>query len=96
MKIDLATKSLDSVASLIIDNRNLNHSILIRKITIKAQINKKTNLTIQLKTKFESQNFRVDHSLDTIDVFYYDIASPFQVFSLPLCIDLELVVFNCQ
>ena len=38
MRIDLATESLDSVASLIVNNRNLNQSRLIKKIKIKAQI----------------------------------------------------------
>jgi hypothetical protein len=40
MRIDLATESLDSVASLIIGNKNLNQSRLIRKITKKHNCDK--------------------------------------------------------
>jgi hypothetical protein len=92
MRIDLATKSLDSVASLVIGNINLNQSRLIRQITKNITVIK-TNLTIQLITKFESQNLKIDHSFDTVSVFYYDIACPLQMFYLSLCIGLELTVF---
>jgi hypothetical protein len=95
MRIDLATESLDFLASLIINNRNLNQSRLIYKNNNKITTKIKTNLTIQLITKFESQNLRVDHGLNTINVFYYDISIPFQTFSLSLCVDLELMVLIC-
>ena len=91
----MAIESLNSIANLVIGNINLNQSRLIRKIK-KIMTIIKTNLTIQLITKFESQNLRIDHSFDTVVIFYYDIACPLQMFYLSLCIGLELTVFICQ
>jgi hypothetical protein len=54
--------------------------VINNKITTKI----KTNLTFEIITKFESQYLRVDHGFETIIIFYYDIASPFQTFSLSL------------